>query len=187
MNRPETASRPGRLRRWLQIGRVRRFGRAEDGAAAVEFAIVGVPFFLMLTAILELGLAFFASMALDAGTDQFARLIKTNQVTNGSLTNQQFRTQVCNMPIMSLFDCENMTVDVQVVASWTTPGVPRDADGNLDDSGMGFAPGGRSTINVMRVFYEFPVFFAWVPTDNPNMWSNGNRLLMASSAFVIEP
>ncbi len=37
-----------------------RFGRKDDGAAAVEFAFVVVPFFAILFAIIELALVFFA-------------------------------------------------------------------------------------------------------------------------------
>ena len=42
-----------------------RFGKRDEGAAAVEFAIVAAPFIAMLFAILETALVFFAGQTLE--------------------------------------------------------------------------------------------------------------------------
>jgi len=44
------------------------FGRKSDGAAAVEFALVVVPFFALMFAIIELALVFWAGQVLETAT-----------------------------------------------------------------------------------------------------------------------
>ncbi|HAH11628.1 MAG TPA: pilus assembly protein, partial [Alphaproteobacteria bacterium] len=51
----------------LLLSRYRRFARDNRGQAAVEFAIVALPFFILLTAALDFGLMFFATSTLDNG------------------------------------------------------------------------------------------------------------------------
>jgi len=41
-----------------------RFGREKKGVAAVEFAIIAIPFFLLLYAVIDTGLVFFATSTL---------------------------------------------------------------------------------------------------------------------------
>lgn len=56
----------------------RRFARAEDAAAAVEFALVAAPLALIF-AILETALVFFAGQTPEAAASNSARLIMTGQ------------------------------------------------------------------------------------------------------------
>jgi Flp pilus assembly protein TadG len=53
---------PRRTRRFLK-----RFRRDQDGAAAVEFALVALPFIGMTVAIIELGIFFFATRYFEDG------------------------------------------------------------------------------------------------------------------------
>jgi Flp pilus assembly protein TadG len=59
--------------------RLSRFGRSQDGSAAVEFALVATPFFALLFAIIETALVFFADQALDTAVQSTARLLRTGQ------------------------------------------------------------------------------------------------------------
>ena len=58
----------------------RRLGkRGNSGSAAVEFALIAPVFFLLLFAIFETGMLFFADMTLENGVAVTARLIRTGQ------------------------------------------------------------------------------------------------------------
>ena len=61
---------------------VRRFVRQQDGAAAVEFALVAAPFLALIFAILETALVFFAGQALETAVANSSRLIMTGQAQN---------------------------------------------------------------------------------------------------------
>src|ERR1700687_1379750 len=87
----ELLSRLGRLAKWGPGRLLRR----EDGAAAVEFALVAAPFLALLFAIMETALVFFAGQYLETVVTDTSRLIMTGQAQTQGLTQSQFLTQVC--------------------------------------------------------------------------------------------
>ena len=58
---------------------LRRFRRSQDGAAAVEFAFVAVPFFAILFAIFETALMFWTNQVLEESLSQVSRSLVTGQ------------------------------------------------------------------------------------------------------------
>src|SRR5690349_18814831 len=88
---------------------LRRFRRNRSGATALEFAIVAPIFFVLLFAIIETALMFFASQVLETITQESARMILTGQAQNQNYTQQNFKTYVCNQ-IPALFNCNNLAV-----------------------------------------------------------------------------
>lgn len=74
---------------------VKRFHTEEDGATAVEFAIIAFPFFLLIFAIIETSLFFFANQYFETAVDETKRLFRTGQL-DGSTTNEQFREELCD-------------------------------------------------------------------------------------------
>lgn len=186
------------------MGRWFSFKKSEDGAAAVEFALVSIPFFLLFFSILEQGFFFFANRLIDAGVYDVARDIKTRQVNSGNTTEAQFRTMLCNKTLMKLFKCDGLSIDVREIASFVKPSDPPvNPDGSLDTSGFGFAPGGRSTINVIRVYYDWPTILDWsklaskaYSNDKHDGFANqfrnvggtnGTRRIVGTAAFLNEP
>ncbi|MFD0917022.1 TadE/TadG family type IV pilus assembly protein [Pseudahrensia aquimaris] len=164
----------------------KRFRKSEDGATAVEFAMICAPFFMIVGSIFEFAVAYLVQGMLHHGAADVARLVRTNQITAGTHTEAQFKQVVCGLPYMGLFDCERLVVDLQTVAQFGAPGTPRNADGTLNTQNMSFSPGGPNSINVMRLYYEFPVLMAWMQGLGTDATPNG-RLMTATQAFMIEP
>jgi Flp pilus assembly protein TadG len=87
---------------WVKRQKVRlwQFKKSEGGAAAVEFAMVGLPFFIVLGCICETGLMLFTEYVLQNSVQEAARLVRTGQVSNtdGTITMNanDFKTQVCD-------------------------------------------------------------------------------------------
>src|SRR5579872_7606870 len=96
------------LGRPAQRRSVRAVFASRDGATAVEFAMVAVPFFALLFGVLELGMLFMASTTIDAATVQVARQIRTGQFQSGANHSAaDFKTAVCNnMSWISTADCQ---------------------------------------------------------------------------------
>ncbi|GGE33133.1 pilus biosynthesis protein TadE [Agaricicola taiwanensis] len=164
----------------------RALGQDTEGATAVEFALVSVPFFALIFAIIETALVFFAGQLLESATADASRLILTGQAQGQDQS--WFKEQICERTI-DLFgeDCAGLQVDVQVLGSFTPPsGPPRDEDGNPDSSGFGYNPGNGGDIVLVRVMYEWPVYVSLMGFNLADL-PNGNRLLMATSAFRNEP
>ena len=173
--------------KFFRVGTVRRFGRAKDGAAAVEFAIVAAPFLALMFAIMETALIFFASQTLETAVADSARLIMTGQAQTQNYDATAFKTQVCNR-IKGLFDCAGgLQVDVKKYSAFGSVdnSKPLDANGNLKTN-FGYQPGGPGEIVVVRLMYQFPVYASLLGFNLSDM-AGGKRLVMATAAFRNEP
>jgi len=68
-----------------------RFLRRDDGATAVEFALVMGPLFFLLGCIVEMSLMLFSEYTLQDGVQEAGRMIRTNAPANSST----IRTAIC--------------------------------------------------------------------------------------------
>ena len=179
--------------------RLARFARAQDGAAAVEFAMVALPFLALLFAILETALVFFAGQSLEASAAASARLIMTGQAqtsvspSNGTVgyTAQDFKNAVCAR-LSSLFDCSQLYVSVQTYSSFSSaiPGTSTPLDKGtgkmtVDVNNLPYSAGTPGSIVVVQLYYQWPILVSLLNASLPDI--NGNRLLVATSVFRNEP
>jgi Flp pilus assembly protein TadG len=177
------------MKRIARLGAIRRFVRQEDGAAAVEFGMVLLPFCAVMFAIVETALVFFAQQTLQTAVSDSARLIQTGQAQTQSLTAATFKNAVCAR-IYGLFNCAaGIHVNVQTYSSFGgisyTP--PLDQNGNLVTANFGYQPGGPGDIVVVQLFYQWPTFVSIMGLNNLSNMAGNNRLLVATAAFRNEP
>jgi len=176
-----------RVCRFLPARIARRFVRQQDGAAAVEFALVAAPFLALTFAILETAFVFFAQQTLEATAADSARLIMTGQAQTGGFSQADFKTAVCAR-VYGLFDCANgMTVDVKTYTSFSAVNNTSPVtNGQLDTANMQYVPGGPGCIEVVKLYYQWPIYVSMFSDNLSNL--NGNkRLLVATSVFRNEP
>ena len=162
---------------------MRRLARKQDGAAAVEFGMVAAPFLLLVFAILETAIVFFAGQTLETAVADSSRLIMTGQAQQKGFNQSAFKSAVCAR-IFGLFDCANgVSVDVKTFTNFgsidLTP--PLDSNGNFQVN-QTYQPGGPGDIVVVRLFYQWPIYVSLLQ----NM-SGHKRLLVATAAFRNEP
>jgi Flp pilus assembly protein TadG len=184
-SRPEVSSMPHPL---ITIGNaLRRFRRNRRGSAAVEFALVAPMFFGLLFAIIETGMVFFAGQVLETVTQDSARAIMTGQTQGASVSQSQFKTEVCGR-IVALFDCVNgIYVDVRSYPSFGTVVIPNQIDaGKNFINDMKFCPGKPEEIVVVRVFYQWPLFLTSLGFNLADL-AGSKRLLTATTTFKNEP
>ena len=164
-----------------------RFGKAKSGATVVEFALVATPFFLLLYAILDISLIFFASTTLENGIVGAARKIRTGEAQSMGMTAAQFRTLVCNEISMMLGCDARLGLDVRKYNGFGNAAFPAalDSNGNMVGN-MSFNPGLPGDVVVIRAYYTWPMLTPTVGTKFVNM-AGGHRLLEASIAFRNEP
>ncbi len=147
-----------------------RFRRDRDGGVAIEFAILAIPFFLLVFAIIETCVAFAAEQTLNYAVDTLGRQLRTGQITFNTgeatdVTEEQFKTQFCSeLSIMIACgdDVDNrLFIDLKSYASFGAmpTKVPRKSGdwGDLDTTGFAFNPGGSASINMLRAFYKWRV------------------------------
>lgn len=165
----------------------RRFARRDDGAAAVEFSLVVLPFMALIFAIVETAIVFFAGQTLETAVADSARLILTGQAQAGNFDQAAFKQQVCAR-IYGLFDCAGgIKIDVRTASSFANVNLtpPVDANGNMTNT-LVYQPGNACDIVVVRLFYQWPIYMQLMGLSLVNMAGN-TRLLTATAAFRNEP
>jgi Flp pilus assembly protein TadG len=166
----------------------RRLIRQQEGAAAIEFAMVAAPFLAMVFAIIETAVVFFAGQALETAAADSARLIMTGQAQTQGFSQAKFKEAVCGR-IYGLFNCAGgLYVDVKNYSSFAAVNntKPVDANGNLQTGNFGYAPGGPGSIVVVRLMYQWPVYVSLLGLNLADSAGN-KRLLISTVAFRNEP
>jgi Flp pilus assembly protein TadG len=151
-----------------------RLIRSRDGAAALEFAILAIPYFMVIFAIVETFVAFSAEQLLSNAVNEVARQIRTGQITYGlnrdtDKTEEEFRQLFCD-EISILMRCseteavkpEQLYLDVQTFTDFSKmptgiPKVSNDDFADLDTEKFIYNPGGPKTINMVRAFYRWKI------------------------------
>lgn len=178
---------------------LRRFRRSRAGSAAVEFALVAPVFFALLFAIIETGMVFFANQVLETVTQDSARVIQTGQAMTpggisttqtGPLTEAQFQQQVVCPDVPVLFNCNNISIDVESyppTQAWPASFSNQiDSNGNFIANNLQYNTGGPCDVVIVRLFYQWPLFVTGLGYNISNLAGN-KRLLWGSAAFRNEP
>jgi len=166
----------------------------EEGAGAVDFALVLLPFLAVLMVIIESAVVLFAGQVLQTSASNAARLILTGQAQTGNYTATQFKNAICaNLTVM--FNCaNNLYVDVRTFASFSAVSVPSptNTNGTLNTTSFGYAPGTSGDIVVVRLIYQWPVIAAKIGLCAATACglvnsANNTSTLVATVAFRNEP
>jgi len=170
-----------------------RFSRAEQGATAVEFALIAPAFIATLVAVFQVSIFLFAQMAIQNAAVQAGRYFMTGQAQNNNWQASDIVTRVCTNTNLSLiFTCSKMFVVVQdystfAAASTSAPAMYNGSTAltqssytyDVTDAGMG-------DVVIVQLLYAWPVFSAPLGFNISNLPSNQTEL-MGISAFRVEP
>lgn len=162
--------------------------KKDDGATAVEFALVSVPFIFLLIGIIEMSLMFAASSTLHSGTNEAARMIRTGQAQQTSVGTPEdiFQGELCRA-VNTMLNCSLLQYQVMPLdrfADFSQFAAVFDEDGNLEDAG--FDAGGSSSVVLIRVAYRYPLLVPFVGnfmSDGPGM----TKLFISTVVIQSEP
>ncbi|WJH41905.1 pilus assembly protein [Aliirhizobium terrae] len=151
---------------------LRRLFRSKDGAAAIEFALLAIPYFLIVFAIIETFVAYTAEQLVANAVDTMGRKLRTGNITyahGNSSTDKsaaEFRTAFCG-EISILIQCgtaeittpNKLWIDVKSYSNFSDmpATVPIKANGDLDTTSLAYSPGGPNTKNMLRVYYKWEI------------------------------
>jgi len=170
-----------------------RLVRDERGVTVIEFALLGLPFFTIVAAILETTLIFFAAQILDSAVNDSARLIRTGQAQSAGYEIADYRRAICS-GLYRLFDCNAVKIKVTVIDRFSDyePGspvatgedcTPEACEWTLEE---GFAPGVGNQVVIVEAYYRWPTLLR-LPGFNMQNLPDGTRLLGAARLFQNEP
>lgn len=168
-----------------RLGLLRRFARNRDGVTAIEFAFLGLPFFLLIFAILESCIAFAAQELLSNATDDVARRFRTGQIkVEDNIDEQKLRQMICDrISILVSNSCPGLAVDLQQFDTFedaARAATSFNEDGSIKTK---VDPGPALTKNMLRVYYHWPIVTNRLAQTLPD----GKMLLFASMTWQNEP
>jgi Flp pilus assembly protein TadG len=174
------------------MARARRFGRDERGVTAIEFGVLAIPFFVMIFAILETAMLFFASQVLDSAVEDASRRIRTGQAQAAEWNLNNFRAELCDYTFNLFGDCSGIQIKVSVIGSFASAStVPTVQDCTTtactwDPDFQSYDAGARRDIIEVQVFYRWPLQ-VMLPYFNMRNQPDNYRLISAMRVFRNEP
>jgi Flp pilus assembly protein TadG len=162
-----------------------------SGATVIEFAMLAIPFSLLVFAILESCISFAAQQLLINATDDVAREIRTGQLRTADIPDADaLKNIICQrIEIIVATGCPGLQVDLRKFDSFedaATVHIKLTADEKIDTAGFGYDPGGPTTINMLRAFYAWPVITDFLRGAMSNL-DDGKTLLFATATWQNEP
>lgn len=187
------------LRTQLRLRRQLRHLQADQsGVTAIEFAIVAMPFLLLLFGTISVSLFYFTNFSMENAVWQAARSIRTGQFQQGAgaysgITSDEDRKKAFKQALCakapSYIDCNKVVVLVQSnsggFGSITEPVCATDGT-IIDQSKAEFNPGGASSVVLVTACYPWD-FGGKLPFLALANMKDGSLLIQASVAFRTEP
>lgn len=170
-------------------GVCRRFGRARRGSAAVEFALVAVPFFLLIIGLAEIAMIGFAQTSLNFAVSNVSREIRTGRAQMDNVSYGDIKQQLCgDMDVFLMLDCDaNLFLDVNRFDSFVNANTSGPIqNGEFHSGSFGYVPGAPSDIVVVRAYYRWKIMTPMFEAVFQNI-AGGQRILAATMMFRNEP
>lgn len=199
MPQPHDTSREPAATGYPATSPLRRLLRSGDGAAAIEFALLAIPYFLIVFAIIETFIAFTGEQLIANAVDTMARKLRTGQITAANTSESAFRETFCD-EISILIQCNGTTdnkliLDVRSFSTFADipTSIPRDGGEKFGDltATDTYSPGGSGTINMVRAYYRWEIVTdlvrPYISTIRPADGSLPKEfLIVATAAFQNE-
>ncbi len=159
----------------------RNFNKNDDGSLVIEFGLIGIPFFALLFAVLEVSMVFLAEVNITHATGDTARKVRTLQGNVNSISD--FVDDVCSQVVFIPNCASKLKVEVRVFNNFSTIDStdPLDNTGELKDSFI-FDLGQPGSVITVRTFMEWDLF-ANLPDLGLGNMPNGNRLIEGFAVF----
>jgi len=162
--------------------RLVHFRRAQDGATAIEFALVAIPFFMVVGCIIEIGIMLAQEYTLQNAAQDAGRTLRTGSA--GAMTGDQFRAEVCSQGA-AVRDCDTtLGILVESAATFSELSVP-----GILDIGPGinaFNAGGPKQAVAVVVTHDWQFIFPFMGFFS-NLPDGDARRLHGIAVFRNEP
>ncbi len=165
----------------------KKWRKQEDGATAVEFSLIAIPFVIIILGIIEISLYFATSSLLHGSAEEAARLIRTGQVQQ-SLGDPQtmFEEALCEHAavFISCNDIQYEVITLNDFSDFDNHPPQYDADGNLVTAA--FSAGGVNDVVLVRAVHRYdfttPIIGSIIGDSGTN-----SRLILSTIVLQTEP
>ncbi|OCJ08501.1 pilus assembly protein TadG [Rhizobium sp. AC27/96] len=166
---------------------LRHLSADRKGAAAVEFALLIFPLSLIIFAIIEVSVMFFAASSLDASVQKISRMIRTGEAVSANMTLTDFKAKICADMTLTFSCSDSLLIRVDVISnlSAVTSVTPIDSTGNLKVTET-FATGKASDYMLVQAFLPWSSVVNYFTYSSAKL-ADGRYLLGATVLFRNEP
>ena len=166
--------------------RFRALLRNEQGTAAVEFALLVLPFFVFLFCILDMALMFFVDSALDSALHTAARSVRVGNAHANGWDLATFKSNVCDGMALA-FGCEDeLLVTTTTMSDFSSMSFTSPVSGGVLSVTESFSPAGSGDYVMIQAFLPWDSLLAAIGAD-VNTLADGTYVLSASVVFRNEP
>lgn len=177
-------------RRSLKSRILSRFSRNREGAVAIEFAALALPFALLTFAILESCISFASQQIMSTAADDVARQLRTGQIKASQLDETRLKELICDrLQLVVTAGCPGLVVDLRQYDTFAEAAKQRikfTSDKDIDTQGFAVDPGPSMSKNMLRVFYRWPVMTDFLRKSMANL-KDGKTLHFATVTWKNEP
>nr|WP_246591789.1 TadE/TadG family type IV pilus assembly protein [Aminobacter anthyllidis] len=164
--------------------------RNQSGSTAIEFAVLAIPFSLLVFAILESCIAFAGQQVLANAADEVARQLRTGQVRAAAITKVALEKMICDkLEVLVAKGCPELVVDLRSYPTFADAAkvkVKLTSDKDIDTTGFAVTPGPSMSKNMLQVFYRWPVITDFMRASMSNL-KDGKTLQYATVTWQNEP
>jgi Flp pilus assembly protein TadG len=166
--------------------RIRKFITDRKGSAAIEFAILVMPFMVVILAIVELAVMYFVDSGLDAAVHKVARQVRVGTAKNNSWTLQSFKTAVCAELSYSFSCTGNLLVTASVITDMNSVTHTSGISGGTLSVTETFNIGGTGDYVLIQAFLPWDPVFKLYAFSSGRL-TDGRYVLGAAELFKNEP
>jgi TadE-like protein len=156
--------------------------RCRRGSVALEFAVVAIPFFLLLCATIELAIVALAGAALDGAAREAARPIRTGETQQSPDPLAAFRGRLCDR-LLGFVGCDEIVYDVRHFDDFASVAMPPLYEEDGTAAPTGFEPGDAGDIVVVRASLRWAYRTPMLATA----FGAADQEVTASTVFKNEP
>ncbi len=174
----------------------RKLLKKKDGATAIEFALIGLPFFALFLSCFEMGMVFIRMAMLDHAVNTTSKSVYIGAVTQGlannTVSSDDLEQDICDVVGIVVPNCtDNITIELTEISSLVdlpaTNAVCRD-EGDDFEPVVNFSPGAANSIVFMRACVTTDVYTPGLGFGLALSKTDNDRFEMISSmAFMNEP
>ena len=164
----------------------RRFSKDRKGSTAIEFAILALPFMVIIFAILEIAIMFFMDSGLDAAMHKAVRQVRVGTAKSASWDINKFKATICAEMAYSFSCSANLKVRATVVTDMSSVSKVYPIVNGVFTLTEDFNIGGSGNYVLVQAFLTWdPVLKLY--TFSGGRLNDGKYVLGAAELFKNEP
>jgi Flp pilus assembly protein TadG len=165
---------------------LRAFTKDRKGSAAIEFAILALPFFVVIFAIAEIAVMYFVDSGLDAALHKTVRQVRVGVAKSGSWDSNKFKDVLCSELSYSFGCATKIKVRATVITDMSSVSRISGINGGTLNVTEDFSLGDSGNYVLVQAFLPWDPTFKLYAISSDRL-SDGSYVLSAAELIKNEP